>query len=145
MNHFIPSQMRRLLLVALMSFAFPGSTLLAGPAPQPTLAPGSYATGGIGEGGQSDMVVTRDLYNLRLTFAEVGTGAYIAAVSVMIEPVGHGASYGPFADCGPLFHIVLAPGDYRVNATYAGVTLTKTVRIGKGATLSTFYWPFQPD
>lgn len=145
MKHFISFPMRRLLLVALISFAFQGGTVLSRPAPQPTLAPGSYASGGIGEQGQSDMRVTRDLYNLRLTFAEVGTGAYVAGVSVMIEPVGRGMPYGPFADCGPLFHVVLSPGVYRVYATYAGVTQAKTFRVGKGATNGTFYWPFQPE
>ena len=145
MDHPISSLKRGLLLVALIPFVFQDGTVLARPAPQPTLAPGSYATGGIGEQGQSDMLVTRDLYNLRLTFAEVGTGAYIAGVSVMIEPVGQGIPYGPFAECGPLFHVVLGPGVYRVYATYAGVTQAKTFRVGKRATHGTFYWPFQPE
>jgi hypothetical protein len=48
-------------------------------------------------------------------------------------------------NCGPLFYVVLAPGAYRVKATCAGVTLTKTFRVGKSATIGTFYWPFQPD
>jgi hypothetical protein len=134
---------RRPILAACACFALQGSPALARTPPWPTLAPGAYVSGGIGEEDQQDMRVTRDLYNLRLTFAEVGTGAYIAGVTVTIEPAGPGATYGPFADCGPLFHMVLSPGVYRVNATYAGITLTRTVRVGKGATLGTFYWPAQ--
>jgi hypothetical protein len=87
------------------------------------------------------MHLTRDLYNLRLTFAEAGRGAYVADVTLMIEPVGPGARYGPFMDCGPLFHVVVKPGTYRVSATHAGLTVVKTLQVGKGATLGTLYWP----
>jgi hypothetical protein len=79
---------RGLLLAACVSLALQGSFALARTAPWPTLAPGSYVSGGIGEEGQLDMRVTRDLYNLRLTFAQVGTGAYVAGVTVTIEPTG---------------------------------------------------------
>lgn len=113
--------------------------------PRPKLAPGSYVSGGIGEQGQQDMRVTSDLYNLRLTFAEVGTGAYVAGATVVVDPVGQGTRYGPFVDCGPLFNLVVQPGAYRVTATQAGVTLTRIFRVGKTATLGTFYWPSETD
>lgn len=99
---------RGLFLAACMAFAFHAGAVPAGLAPKPTLAPGSYVSGGIGQEGQTDMQVARDLYNLRLTFAEAGRGSYIADVTIMIEPVGAGgASYGPFADCGPLLRRAL--------------------------------------
>lgn len=136
---------RGLLLAAIASLAFSGCIAATRPAPQPTLAPGSYLSGGIGEQDRQDIRVTSDLYNLRLTFAENGTGAYVAGVTVVIEPIGQGAHYDPFVDCGPLFNVVVQPGAYRVAATYAGVTLTKIFRVSKGATLGTFYWPGQAN
>jgi len=107
----------------------------------PTLAPGAHATGGVSSEGREEMQTTQDLYNLRLTFAEARSGAYLAGVTVTIEPEGRGTSFGPFADCGPLFFMVLSPGVYRINATYGGVARSTTVRIGKGATRATLYWP----
>jgi hypothetical protein len=125
--------------------ALSGAAGIVQAAPLPVLAPGAYLSGGVGEGGQQDMQATRDLYNLRLTFAEAGTGAYIAGVSVVIEPVGHGPLYGPFTDCGPLFHMVLGPGAWRVSVTHEGRTQTRIFRLGKGgATQATFYWPAPP-
>jgi phage shock protein PspC (stress-responsive transcriptional regulator) len=128
-----------------MLLAFQAHPSPARPAPQPTLAPGSHVCGGIGEQGQMDMSVTRSLYNLRLTFAEAGTGAYVTGVAVVIAPVGRGEPYGPFDDCGPLLNVVVSPGAYRVSATYGGVTVTRTLHVGKGATTGTFYWPAQAD
>lgn len=150
MNRFLSPGRRPsahgLIAASLMLLALQASASPVGMAPRPTLAPGSHACGGIGEQGRMDMSVTRDLYNLRLTFAEAGTGAYITGVAVVIAPVGRGEPYGPFADCGPLFNVVVSPGAYRINATYGGITLTRTLRVGKGATTSgTFYWPAQPD
>lgn len=37
------------------------------------------------------MQESRGLYNPRLAFAETGTGAYIAGVELMVEPVRFGA------------------------------------------------------
>lgn len=110
-------------------------------APSPVLAPGSHASGGVSFEGQQEMQVNQDLYNLRLTFAEAQTGAYLAGVTVTIEPADKSAPMGPFTDCGPLFHVALSPGVYRVVASYAGLTRSKTIRVGKAATQATLYWP----
>ncbi|MBB3176824.1 hypothetical protein [Variovorax sp. Sphag1AA] len=91
------------------------------------------------------MQLSRTLYNLQLTFAETGTGAYLTGVDVLIEPLGPGAALGPFKDCGPLLYVVLAPGAYRVRATYRGIVRTANVKIARGTTSSTLYWPILPD
>lgn len=91
------------------------------------------------------MQLGRTLYNLQLTFAEAGTGAYLTGVDVLIEPLGPGPAFGPFKDCGPLLHVVLRPGAYRVRATYRGIVRTVNVRIAKGTAVSTLYWPILPD
>jgi hypothetical protein len=129
------------LLVAAVLFALQGAPGLALGAPLPVLAPGAHASGGISYEGQQEMQANKDLYNLRLTFAEARTGAYLAGVTVTIEPADNSAPLGPFTDCGPLFHVALSPGVYRVVASYAGLTRTKTLRVGKAATQATLYWP----
>ncbi|RZL92732.1 MAG: hypothetical protein EOP82_09350 [Variovorax sp.] len=107
----------------------------------PVLAPGAHASGGISYEGQQEMQAKQDLYTLRLAFAEAQTGAYVAGVTVTIEAEGRNAPFGPFADCGPLFYVALRPGVYRVIASYAGLTRTKAIRVGRGATHVTLYWP----
>ncbi|SEA55016.1 hypothetical protein [Variovorax sp. YR216] len=118
---------------------------LALPAASPVLAPGAHVSGGIGEEDQQRMQLSRTLYNLRLTFAETGTGAYLTGVDVLIEPLGPGRMLGPFKDSGPLLYVVLAPGAYRVRATYRGIVRTINVRIAKGTSAATLYWPILPD
>ena len=114
-------------------------------AASPLLAPGAHLSGGIGEEDQERMRLSQNLYNLRLTFAEAGTGAYLTGVDVLIEPLGPGRPFGPYKDCGPLLHVVLGPGPYRVRATYRGIDRTVDVRIAKGTSASTLYWPILPD
>lgn len=118
--------------------------VVARDAPVPVLAPGAYLSGGVGDNERQRMRESRDLFNLRLAFAEIGTGAYIAGVEVMIESAGPGPSYGPFVDSGPILYVTLRPGTYLVRATSAGVVRSATVRVGKGATAATLYWPAIP-
>lgn len=132
---------RTALLVVAALFALQSASGPALATLSPVLAPGSHASGGVSYEGQQEMQVKQDLYNLRLTFAEAQTGAYLAGVTVTLEPEGRSAPWGPFADCGPLFYVALSPGVYRVVASYAGLTRSKTVRVGKGATQATLYWP----
>jgi hypothetical protein len=132
---------RSALLVAAALVALQASSQPAPATLLPVLAPGSHSSGGISYEGQQEMQSKQGLYNLRLTFAEAQTGAYLAGVTVTLEPEGRSAPWGPFADCGPLFYVALSPGVYRVVATYAGLTRTKTLRVGKGATQATLYWP----
>ncbi|MEJ8856893.1 hypothetical protein WKW79_20125 [Variovorax robiniae] len=108
----------------------------------PVLAAGTHASGGISAEGRQEMLAKKDLYNVRLTFAEAGTGAYVAGVTVRLESTDRkGVSFGPFADCGPLFYVALRPGLYRVSASYAGVTRQVDVRAGAGAVHAVLHWP----
>ncbi|VTU21666.1 hypothetical protein [Variovorax sp. RA8] len=132
---------RSALLFAAALFALQGASGPALGTPLPVLAPGSHASGGVSFEGQQEMQANQDLYNLRLTFAEAQTGAYLAGVTVTIEPANKSAPLGPFTDCGPLFYVALSPGIYRVVASYAGLTRSKTIRVGKAATQATLYWP----
>lgn len=135
------STRRPAFLVAAALIALQGTSAPALSTPLPVLAPGAHASGGVSYEGQQEMQANQDLYNLRLTFAEAQTGAFLAGVTVTIEPANKSAPLGPFTDCGPLFHVVLSPGVYRVIASYAGLTRSKTIRVGKAATQATLYWP----
>ncbi|KWT73304.1 MULTISPECIES: hypothetical protein [unclassified Variovorax] len=132
---------RSAFLVAAALIALQGASGPALGTPLPVLAPGAHASGGVSYEGQQEMQANQDLYNLRLTFAEAQTGAYLAGVTVIIEPANKSAPLGPFTDCGPLFYVALSPGVYRVVASYAGLTRSKTIRVGKTATQATLYWP----
>ena len=133
----------RLTLTALLSALCAGTQAL--PAASPLLAPGAHSSGGIGEEEQQRMQLSRTLYNLQLTFAETGTGAYLTGVDILIEPLHPGHALGPFKDCGPLFYVVLAPGGYRVSASYRGIVRTVNVKIAKGTSAAALYWPILPD
>jgi hypothetical protein len=131
---------------AAMCLALQGSLgLVAAPVGAQMLSPGSHASGGVSSEGQEEMRATRTLYNLRLTFAEAMTGAYVAGVVVTIQPAGEKTFFGPYIDCGPLFYVRLNPGSYTVNASYRGVTRTRTLHIGTGATEATLYWPLSEE
>lgn len=81
----------------------------------------SVQNGGVGRASQQDMEALRSQYRLRMTFAERGTGAYLAGVTVVIEH-GNNQSELRFHDCGPLFFVAADPGTYGISATYGGVT-----------------------
>ncbi len=118
-------------------FAVQGSLALAASA---LPVPGASLSGGIGSEEQRTMRAARDLYNLRLTFAVAGSGAFLAGIPVKIERLDRIRAFSPYRDSGPLLYVRLEPGTYRVSATYGGETQAKTVRIGNGATELVFYW-----
>ena len=108
----------------------------------PVADPGqpSGQNGGIGNESQQDMEALRSQYRLRMTFAERGTGAYLAGVTVVIEH-GNNQSALRFHDCGPLFFVAADPGTYRISVTYGGVTQSRVVDLRRSARDVVFYWP----
>ncbi len=125
------------LLMVLGSCCMP--VAMAQPVHETSLSPWFYLNGGEGAESQAAMRAQRDSYNLRLTFAEAGTGSYLAGVSVSIEPVG-GVLLGPFPDCGPLFYVRLQPGSYRVSASFQGSVQTRLIHIGRQPVDEALYW-----
>lgn len=80
-------------------------------------------------------------YNLRLVFAERGSGAYLADVVLRIED-GKGRTVLQTESFGPWFNAQLPAGTYRVTATHAGKAQQRevTVHAQRASTLH-FYWP----
>ena len=107
---------------------------------------GDYLCGGVGDEGLQAMRDLRQPYNLRMKFAQVRTGNFLAGVSVRVEPQGAASTtakpaIGPIEDCGPVMYMRLEPGRYRINATYGDMTLKRNVRVGRGPTEHVLYWP----
>jgi hypothetical protein len=103
----------------------------------------AYQSGGIGKDEQEAMLATRKDYNLLLTFANQGTGEYRTDISLLILDVD-GKQILSFDAVGPLFHVRLKPGTYRIQASANGKVLAQSavVRDHGGRELY-FYW--NPD
>jgi hypothetical protein len=104
-----------------------------------------HVSGGVGSDEQESMHAVRNDYNLRLTFAVQGSGAYLSDVSLLIfDAAGKQVLY--FDSAGPLFFARLAPGRYRVQAAVHGKAMLKSVSLGAaGARELYFYWDAEPD
>jgi hypothetical protein len=117
----------------------------SGATAQALLAPGSHISGGISDEGRAQMRLAGSLYNLRLEFAQAGTGGYIAGLAVSLQRAGHTRVEAVCQDCGPWVYIALDPGTYTVIATWEGVTRSTTVKVGRsGPTSAVLYWPAPP-
>lgn len=103
--------------------------------------PGFYLSGGIGVEGREAMRAERKAYNLRLAFAQSGSGAYITGVRVSITPQGKREALETIEDAGPMLYVRLQPGTYRISASYAEQTRAFSVRVGAGGVDRVLYWP----
>jgi len=100
-----------------------------------------YASGGIGQDERVALHAGGRDHNLKLVFAERGSGAYLADVKVVIE----GAQGGKILEAtsqGPWFLATLPPGGYRISAESRGERLTRSIAISPGKRSElTYYWP----
>ena len=104
-----------------------------------------YVTGGFGSGESQAFKQAQSSYPLALAFAE-GTGEgsrpYVADVRVVIKKGGDTVMDVPSA--GPYFLAQLEPGEYTIEATYRGQTLTHDVTISKdGTAQNVLSWPMK--
>ena len=121
--------------------------LLAGAADSgaPTLQP--VTEGGItyvsGGNGMEERQALNDVagdYNLKLVFAEKGSGAYVADVKLSIMNMKGQKILEAVSD-GPWFFVKLAPGRYKISAEAEGQSQVQQAKIGGGRlTQLHFYW-----
>lgn len=102
-----------------------------------------YVSGGVGEGERAEIEALGNQYNLRLMFAKQG-GEYLSDVQVSIREERGSTAFDARSD-GPLFYVQLPAGDYRVEATPAGmpdrIPQSQTVSVGdSGQSRLDFYW-----
>jgi uncharacterized Fe-S center protein len=89
-----------------------------------------YVTGGIGQDEAQAMREAASRYPLAMTFTAM-TGQYASDVKVTIKKKGGDIVLSAVSG-GPMMLVDLAPGQYTVEATLEGKTLTRKVSIAKG-------------
>jgi len=91
---------------------------------------GAVTCGGIGSDARAEMESAASDANLELEFFAGRRGAYIADVDVTLTPMDGGDAFSTTAD-GPICFAHLAPGRYRVEASYKGATRLASATVGK--------------
>lgn len=100
-----------------------------------------YLSGGVGSGEREAMQARKSEFNLRLGFAQQGTGDFMAGVQVAISDA-KGAPLLSAASDGPWFYVKLPPGSYKVSVEAEGRRQNRNFSIANGkATTLNFYWP----
>ena len=128
------------LVLALSSWALPG--LAQTPVVQ---AQGGvrYVSGGVGVGERLELAALHAEFNVHMTFAVKRAGNFIADVAVHVENAEavKGKALLDALSEGPWFYARLAPGRYRLRATYGDRAQTRnfTVRAGRHTELY-LYW-----
>lgn len=102
----------------------------------PKIAPSgiAYVTGGVGDAQQQAMKDAMKDYNLRLTFAQEQSGAYLANVKVTLDHLGEGKGSTQLLDTtssGPMLFVKLPAGKYQLRAVVDDQVQTRTVNIGQ--------------
>jgi hypothetical protein len=98
--------------------------------------------GGIGEDDRAAMQQQSSEYNLRLTFASKGSGAYLSQVRVVIRNA-QGATVLDTVTAGPWLFARLPQGEFTVEATDEGRTLSQKIAI-KGTSRREWVFRFDP-
>lgn len=124
-----------------MAIAAFGMSSVGSAAPVPRSENGvTYVSGGIGEGHRQSMQAMRKNYNLLMTFAQKGTGAYLSDVKVAIQD-STGKGLITAISEGPFFFANLPPGKYSVSAEYSGIKQVRTANTKGRKTVSLYlYW-----
>ena len=130
-----------ILVLGLSGPLLAGATDSNEPALQPVTEDGiTYISGGNGlDERQALNEVTGD-YNLKLVFAEKGSGAYVADVNLSIMNMKGQKILEAVSD-GPWFFVKLAPGRYKIAAESEGQSQAQQAKVGGGRlTQLHFYW-----
>ena len=99
-----------------------------------------YVSGGVGQEERAALEAMRGEFNLRVTFAAQRSGGYLADVGVSLEDSKGREVFRTVAQ-GPWLYARLAPGRYRLTATYSGRRETRQVAVpAKGHVSLDLYW-----
>ncbi|HXG52814.1 MAG TPA: carboxypeptidase-like regulatory domain-containing protein [candidate division Zixibacteria bacterium] len=107
-----------------------GSSVEQGKSPQGY----RYLHGGVSSEEREAIEALAKDYNVQLTFAEK-RGPYLAGIKLAVAEI-KGGEIVSLTTNGPFFYIQLPSGDYRVSATFNGVTREiKRISVPKGKTV----------
>jgi hypothetical protein len=99
-----------------------------------------HVSGGIGEDEQQALQAEAANYNLRLSFAEKVSGAYLSDVKVTIRNAADAIVLSAVSE-GPWFFVRLAPGRYRITVEADGQPQIRTITLTPGQSMKqNFYW-----
>lgn len=100
----------------------------------------TYVSGGFGIDERDALAAVAKDYNLKLVFAEQGTGAYLADVKVSIVGT-KGQKVLDAVSNGPWFMARLPAGHYKITAAVEGKSLVRKAAVTHGRhTQLDFYW-----
>jgi hypothetical protein len=103
----------------------------------------SYVSGGVGASEQEALAKVKSKYNLWLTFAVTGTGAFLSDIPVTISDKA-GQVLVEAVSAGPYFYARVPAGTYRLSVDNAGQVKTRTVSVpASGGVSEVFEWPRQ--
>lgn len=85
--------------------------------------------GGVGSDARADLEARSKDANLALEFFAGKRGQFVADVEITVTPMGGGDAFSTTAD-GPLCFARVAPGRYRIEASYRGATRLANATVG---------------
>ena len=85
--------------------------------------------GGVGSDARAELQARAKDANLALEFFAGKRGQFVADVELTVTPVGGGDAFSTTAD-GPLCFAHVAPGRYRIEASYRGATRRANATVG---------------
>jgi hypothetical protein len=136
----------RFLVTLLMLCLAAGASLAQAPAdtgaptpPQVQSANGiDYVSGGAGEEARAAIAALQKQFSLRVVFSET-TGAYVVVDEVRIRRGSSDLVVIPAA--GPMLLLKLLPGDYVIEASYAGKVERRKVQLRRERVSLHWRWP----
>ena len=99
-----------------------------------TADPGSMVCGGVGSDDRLALASEMPGANLSLEMFIAKGGEYVADVDVKVMPLGLREPAISARTDGPICYLRVAPGRYRIEATFGGVTRSATATVTASAT-----------
>lgn len=137
-----PHVLALLAVLAVLTGGLGGFAAAQLPLPEPETVGGvTFVSGGVGDDESQAMRQMEHRFNLRLLFAQQGSGEYLANVQVQLRDKGGRTILDTVAK-GPRLLAQVPPGAYTVTASSDGRPIVRQVTVPPGRAASqAFYWP----
>jgi len=130
-----------ILIIGLSGPLLSGADDSSEPVLQPVTEAGiTYVSGGNGLEERQALDEASGEYNLKLVFAEKGSGSYLADIKLSITNMKGQKILEAVSD-GPWFFVKLEPGRYKISAETTGQTQVRQAKVASGRLAQLyFYW-----